>query len=237
MRRRALPTPQGRPRTGAVSHELDAMGARACQVGGQCWVSQESGIGTGIVPALLSKAVTRSSAQWRWSEIEPNDRLPRLTTRSNLCLSVWAFLEGGIELRIRSWIVVLASGVGLYAVLAGGFHWFVEPVILAGRSRLPTETLVAHRNSVLEGPATSGHSLPAAVTVSSDRSEPPSPADSLVMAKAVDEADSKVPDNKPAKKETNRSVTRRANDRVVQQSAERRGSWNFSSSPASPNYR
>jgi hypothetical protein len=137
----------------------------------------------------------------------------------------------------QSWIVVLAGGVGLYAVLAGGFHWFVEPVMLAGRSRLPTETLVAHRNSLVEGPTTSGHSLSAAKSVSIDRSEPPSPADTRVMAKGVDEADSKVPDNKPAKKEPNRSVTRRANDRVVQQSAERRGSWNFSSSPASPNYR
>jgi hypothetical protein len=137
----------------------------------------------------------------------------------------------------RSWIVVLASGVGLYAVLAGGFHWFVEPVILAGRSRLPTETLVAYRNSLVEGPTTSGHSLRAAKTVLFEGSEPPSPADRLEMAKAADEADSKVPDNKPAKKDPNRNVTKRANDRVVQQSAERRGSWNFSSSPASPNYR
>ena len=146
--------------------------------------------------------------------------------------------EGGIELHIRSWIVVLASGVGFYAVLAGGFHWIVEPVILADRSRLPTETLVAHRNSLVQGPTTSGHSLPAAKTVSIDRSEPPSLADSLEMAKAADEADSKIPDNKPAKREPNKSATRRANDRVVHQSAERRGgSWNVSSSPASPNYR
>jgi len=137
----------------------------------------------------------------------------------------------------RSWIVVLAAGVGLYALLAGGFHWFVEPAMLAGRSRLPTETLVAHRNSLVEGPTTSGNSLRAAKNVSFERSEPPSPADRPVMAKAADEADSKIPDNKPAKKESNRNVTRRANDRVVQQSAERRGSWNFSSSPASPNYR
>jgi hypothetical protein len=177
----------------------------------------------------------------RWSKIEPNDQLRRLTRRSNLCLVHSGFLEGGIELRIRwsrtpdrSWIVVLASGVGVYAILAGGFHWFVEPIILAGHSRLPTETLVAYRNSVVESPTTSGH---AAKSVSFERSEPPSPAERLVVTKAADEADSKVPDNKPAKKEPNTSMTRRANDRVVQQSAERRGSWNFSSSPASPNYR
>jgi hypothetical protein len=40
------------------------------------------------------------------------------------------------------------------------------------------------------------------------------------------------------KKEPNRSGTRKPRDRVVQQAVERRGSsWNFSSSPASPNYR
>ena len=133
---------------------------------------------------------------------------------------------------------MLASGVGLYAVLAGGFHWLVQPVILAGQSRLPTETLVAHSDSLVKAPTTSGQSLGAAKSVSIDRSEPPpSPADSLVMAKAVDEAESKVPDNKAAKREPNRTVTRRANDRAVRQSPERRGSWNLSSSPASPNYR
>jgi hypothetical protein len=137
----------------------------------------------------------------------------------------------------RSWIVVLASGVGLYAILASGFHWFVEPVMLAGRSGLPTETLVAHSNSLVEGPITSGRSLGVAKSVSFVRSEPPRLADRLVMAKAADEADSKIPDNKPAKKEPNRNVKKRANDRVVRQSAERSGSWNFSSSPASPNYR
>jgi hypothetical protein len=132
---------------------------------------------------------------------------------------------------------VLASGVGLYAILASGFHWFVEPVMLDGRSGLPTETRVGHRNSLVEGPITSGHSLRAAKSGSFDRSEPPSPADRLVMAKGADEPDSKVPDNKLAKKELNRNVKRRANDRVVRQSVERRGLWIFSSSPASPNYR
>jgi hypothetical protein len=132
---------------------------------------------------------------------------------------------------------VLASGIGLYAVLAGGFHWLVEPVIFAGQSRLPTETLVAHRNSPVEGPTTSELSLRAAMGVSIDRSEPPRPADSVVMAKAVDEAESKVPDNKAAKREPNRTVTRRANDRAVRQPPERSGSWNLSSSPASPNSR
>jgi hypothetical protein len=132
---------------------------------------------------------------------------------------------------------VLASGVGLYAILATGFHWFVEPVMLDGRSGLPTETRVGHRNSLVEGPITSGHSLGAAKSVSLDKGEAPSPTDRRVMAKAADEEDSKVPDNKPAKKELNRHVKRRANDRVVRQSVERRGLWIFSSSPASPNYR
>jgi hypothetical protein len=219
----ALRPPTGSQELGAVSNELTR--------GKIAFLALQSGYA--IEPPIVGG-----------SEIEPNDRLPRLTTRSNLCLVRSGFLAGGIEVRIRwsrtpdrSWIVVLASGVGLFAVLANGFHWFVEPVILDGRSRLPTETLVAYRNSALGGPTTSGHSLRAAKSVSLERSEPPSPPERPVMAKAADEADSKVPDNKPAKKESNRNVTRRANDRVVRQPTERRGSWNFSSSPASPNYR
>ena len=131
-------------------------------------------------------------------------------------------------------MVVLASGFAVYAVLAGVFHWFVEPGILVGRSRLPTET-VTYRGT--EEPAISGHSLRGAVRVSLDRSEPPRPDNGLETAKAADEADIKAPDSKAPKGEPNRNVTRRANHRVVQQSVERRGSWNFSSSPASPNYR
>jgi len=142
-----------------------------------------------------------------------------------------------VRKRDRSWLAVLAGCLGAYAVLAVGFHWFAEPAIRAGRSNLPTETLTAYRHQSSEEPATSGHALRGTAPVSLANTEPPPPPDPLATAKA-DQADSKAPEIKPPKKEAPRNATRRANDRLVQQSAERRGpSWNFSSSPASPNYR
>jgi hypothetical protein len=146
-----------------------------------------------------------------------------------------------IRRRDRSWLAVLASGVALYAVLAVGFHWFVEPAIRTGRASLPTETLIAYRNSP-EELTTSGHALRGAAPVSFAKSEPPRPVEVPAPAKA-DQAEIKVPDVKPPdvkgpKKEPRRNSTRQADDRVAQHSAERRGaSWGFSSSPASPDFR
>jgi hypothetical protein len=144
-----------------------------------------------------------------------------------------------IRHRDRSWIAVLASGVALYAVLAVGFHRFVEPAIRTGRASLPTETLIAYRSSP-EEPTTSGHALRGAapaVPVSFAKSEAPSPTEGLASAKA-DQTDVKPPDVKGPKKEPRRNATRQADDRVAQHSAENRGaSWGFSSSPASPNFR
>jgi hypothetical protein len=141
-----------------------------------------------------------------------------------------------VRQRDRSWIAVLASGVALYAVLAIGFHRFVEPAIRTGRASLPTETLIAYRNSP-EEPTTSGHALRGAASVSFAKSEPPRPVEVLAPAKA-DQADVKPPDIKVPRKESRRNVTRQADDRVAQHSAERRGaSWGFSSSPASPDFR
>jgi hypothetical protein len=143
----------------------------------------------------------------------------------------------------RSWIAVLASGVGLYALLSVGFHWFVEPAIITGRSNLPTETLMAYRHASKEEPATSGHLPRGASQISIKPIEPPSPTDGLATTKA-DQADTKAavveaPDVKAPKKEPpRRRATRQANERLVQRSVERRSaSWGFSSSPASPNYR
>ena len=152
--------------------------------------------------------------------------------------------EWSVELRIRrlrkrerSWLAVLAGGVGLYAVLAVGFHWFVEPGILTRRASLPTETLMAYGYQSSEEPATSGHALRGATPISVKKSEPPRPADGLATAKA-EQGDIKELDIRVPKKEPHRNMTRQANDRLVQRSSERRGpSWSFSSSPASPNYR
>jgi hypothetical protein len=142
-----------------------------------------------------------------------------------------------VRKRDRSWLAVLAGSLGLYAVLAVGFYWFVEPAIRAGRSNLPTETLTAYRSQLSEEPATSGHALRGTGQIPVEKSEPPRPPDPLTTAKA-EQADSKAPESKAPKKESPRNVTRHANDRPVQRSAERRGAaWNFSSSPASPNYR
>lgn len=147
-----------------------------------------------------------------------------------------------IRHRDRTWIAVLAGGVVLYAVLAVGFHRFVEPAIRTSRANLPTETLIAYRNmayrsSSSEEPTTSGHALRGAVPDSFAKSEPPRPLEVMAPAKA-DQGDVKPPDVKAPKKEPRRNVTRQANDRVAQHSAEQRGaSWGFSSSPASPNFR
>ena len=147
-----------------------------------------------------------------------------------------------VRQRDRSWIAVLAGCVGLYAVLAVGFHRIVEPAIRSSRANLPTETLIiyrnfAYRNAASEEPTTSGHALRGAAPVSFAKSEPPSPAEVPAPAKA-DQLDVKPPDVKGPKKEPHRNVTRQANDRVAQRSTEHRGaSWGFSSSPASPNFR
>jgi len=126
-------------------------------------------------------------------------------------------------------------------MLAGGFRWFVEPVILTGRSRLPTETLMAQRNASSEEPATLGHSPRGAAQPSFDRSELPR-ADKSELPRAADppptapadQAEIKAPEVKGPKREPHR----RQADRVAQHSGERRGSsWSFSSSPASPNFR
>lgn len=137
----------------------------------------------------------------------------------------------------RSWLAVVAGGLGIYAALAVGFHWFAEPVIRAGRSTLPTEALIAYRSQLSEEPTTSGHALRPTAPISSTKTEPPRPPDALATTKA-EQADTKAPDSKVPKNELPRNATRRAHDRLVQQSTERRGSsWSFSSSPASPNYR
>jgi len=148
-------------------------------------------------------------------------------------------------------------------VLAVGFHSFVEPAIVAGHSSLPTETLIAYAHRSSEEPATSGHSRRGAAQVSVNKREPTSPTDGVATAKAADKSDVKAPDIKPVdvtapdikpadvkppevkapdvkapKREPHRTATTRTNDRLVQRSAEHRGSsWGFSSSPASPNYR
>lgn len=116
-----------------------------------------------------------------------------------------------VRKRDRSRVAVLVSGLGLYAVLSVGFHWFVEPAILADRSSLPTETLMAQRNSSSEEPVTSGHSLRGAAQTSFDKSELPRPADPPPTAPA-DQAEIKAPDVNGPKKEPHR---RQANDRVA----------------------
>jgi hypothetical protein len=146
----------------------------------------------------------------------------------------------------RSWIAVLAGGLGVYALLAVGFHRVVEPAILASHSRLPTERLIASRYTPSEEPATSGRALRNAVQIPVRTSEPPRPVDALAKADPVDikAADIKTPETKapeikvPKRESPRRQETRRSNERPVQQTPERRGfASGFSSSPASPDYR
>jgi hypothetical protein len=66
------------------------------------------------------------------SQFEPHDRLQRPITSSPLRHS-W----GSVAMRIRTsrsrdrtWLVVLASCVGVYLVLAVGFHWLLQPIVV-----------------------------------------------------------------------------------------------------------
>jgi hypothetical protein len=133
--------------------------------------------------------------------------------------------------RNQSWIAILASGFCIYVVLAVGFHWFLEPAILASRSSLPTETFVAYPDRSSQQPSTSGQSLRGVSQASPDQREPTTPADE--MTTAAIEAPREAP-----RKELKTNVTRKISARPIQQAVERRSpSLNFSSSPASPNFR
>jgi hypothetical protein len=136
----------------------------------------------------------------------------------------------------RSWIAVFAGGLGVYALLAVGFHRMVEPAILASHSRLPTARLMASRNTPPEEPATSGRALRNTAQVPVEISEPPKPIEVLAKAEPADlkPADIKVPEIKAPKKDPpRRQETRRSNERPVDRRSFASG---FSGSPASPDY-
>jgi hypothetical protein len=110
------------------------------------------------------------------SQFEPDDRPLRLIPSSPLGASPCAFAlqEGAI-----GGVVVLASCFGVYLVLALGFHWFLQPMVVknseATASKLPPATFVAYPDRRRAEPATSGEFL---------RSAPPAPAGELAKAEA-----------------------------------------------------
>src|SRR5262249_8104943 len=113
---------------------------------------------------------------------------------------------------------------------------FLEPAILTGRSSLPTKTFVASPEKSWEQPVTSGRVLPGVAQVSSGQTEPTTPADELTTASI--EATGKEPKKEARGKEPKKNVARKIGDRPVHQAIARRSTtWNFSSSPASPDFR
>ena len=52
--------------------------------------------------------------------------------------------------RDRTWVVVLASCLGVYLVLAVGFHWLLQPIVKdseSAASKLPSATFAARRRA------------------------------------------------------------------------------------------
>jgi hypothetical protein len=140
----------------------------------------------------------------------------------------------------RSWVAVLAGGLGVYALLAVGFLRIVEPALLASHSRLPTARLIASRNLPSVEPATSGRSLRDAAQVPVKTSKPPRPVEAMakadpsdIKAAEIKAPETKVPEIKVPKRESRRrQEPRRANERFERRSI----ASSFSSSPASPDY-
>jgi hypothetical protein len=89
----------------------------------------------------------------------------------------------------RSWVLVLASCLGVYLVLAVVFHWFLQPIVAKGSeataSKLP---LVASPDRGRAEPATSGEFLRNAAQRSTAR--PPAPVGELARAETSEQPDS-----------------------------------------------
>jgi hypothetical protein len=129
--------------------------------------------------------------------------------------------------------------VGGYLALGVGFYWWMQPAVFENSGiaayKPPPATIVVYPEVPFVAPAPA----PSA-SVSAPAVEPPVDA---AFAAAIPEIEEKpaiaVPKQTPKNRgNVARRANDRANDRLVQRSAERHGSsWNFSSSPASPNYR
>src|SRR5262245_39812847 len=125
--------------------------------------------------------------------------------------------------------------VGGYLALGVGFYWWMQPAVFENSGiaayKAPPATVVVYPEVPFVAPAPAPSASASAPAV-----EPPVEA---AFAATIPEIEKKPAMAFPKQTPKNRgNVARRANDRLVQRSAERHGSsCDFSSSPASPNYR
>jgi len=155
----------------------------------------------------------------------------------------------------RSWLAVLAGCVGVYLVLALGFHWFLQPVVknseAAAAATPPPATFVPDPDKRLAAAAAKRTAGPATPSVQSRReiaqrpgsdAKPPASSEAKPVSS---EARSAPSDAKPArtqtaeqdaatppKKEPKKKVARKVHDRPVRQAADPHNPWSFASSPA-----
>jgi outer membrane biosynthesis protein TonB len=106
----------------------------------------------------------------------------------------------------RRWVTVVASCLGVYLVLAVGYHWFLQPTVVknseAAASRLPPATFVVPDRRLAE-PATPGQPL-RGVTQRSAK-QPPAPAGEPATAETAEQPSVAAP-----KKGQKKKVVRRA---------------------------
>jgi len=137
----------------------------------------------------------------------------------------------------RSWMAVLATCLGVYLLLALGFHWFLQPTVKNLEAAVPKPLPVAFVADPDRRPAeptapSRQSQRGVAQRPSSDAKQSPARAGAPATAETA-EQDAVT----PPKKEPKRKVARRAHDRSAQQAADGRTPWNFASSPSSSNYR
>ena len=107
----------------------------------------------------------------------------------------------------RRWVTVVASCLGVYLVLAVGYHWFLQPTVVknseAAASRMPPPTFVVPDRRLAE-PGTPGQQPLRGVTQRSAK-QPPAPAGEPATAETAEQVSVAAPKKEPKKK-----VVRRA---------------------------
>jgi hypothetical protein len=95
--------------------------------------------------------------------------------------------------RDRTWVVVLGSCLGVYLVLAVGFHWLLQPIVKNSEStasKLPSATFAAHPDGRRAEPTTSWEFLRSMPQRPAARL--PAPAGALATADTSEQAEQAV---------------------------------------------
>jgi hypothetical protein len=145
-------------------------------------------------------------------------------------------------------MAVLAGCVGVYLVLALGFHWFLQPVVksseAAAAATPPPATFVPDPDKRLAAAAAKRTTGPATPSVQSRRevaqrpgpdAKPPSSSEAKpAPVRAGEPARTQTAEQDaatPPKKEPKKKVARKVHDRPVRQAADPHNPWSFASSP------